>query len=165
MVLVRETVMDDWPALRDIRLAALRDAPDAFASTYAEQAAFEEADWRQRIARGGTFLAFVPEVDASEPAGLAGGYEPGTRNGRADLHVRPAPSARPRCRRGAHRRGARLGPREERDLGTPVGDRDEQVARLLYERCGFSPTGERQPVPSNPDLDRSRHDPLPVTAR
>jgi GNAT superfamily N-acetyltransferase len=25
-------------------------------------------------------------------------------------------------------------------------------ARLLYERCGFTPTGERQPLPSNPAL-------------
>jgi ribosomal protein S18 acetylase RimI-like enzyme len=25
-------------------------------------------------------------------------------------------------------------------------------ARLLYERCGFRPTGERQPLPSNPQL-------------
>ena len=25
-------------------------------------------------------------------------------------------------------------------------------ARLLYERCGFSPTGERQPLPSNPNV-------------
>jgi len=25
-------------------------------------------------------------------------------------------------------------------------------ARLLYERCGFSLTGERQPLPSNPAL-------------
>jgi hypothetical protein len=30
MVLVRETVMDDWQALRDIRLEALREAPAAF---------------------------------------------------------------------------------------------------------------------------------------
>ena len=26
-------------------------------------------------------------------------------------------------------------------------------ARLLYERCGFTPTGERQSLPSNPALD------------
>jgi ribosomal protein S18 acetylase RimI-like enzyme len=25
-------------------------------------------------------------------------------------------------------------------------------ARLLYERCGFTLTGERQPLPSNPGL-------------
>jgi ribosomal protein S18 acetylase RimI-like enzyme len=25
-------------------------------------------------------------------------------------------------------------------------------ARRLYERCGFKPTGERQPLPSNPAL-------------
>jgi ribosomal protein S18 acetylase RimI-like enzyme len=25
-------------------------------------------------------------------------------------------------------------------------------ARLLYERCGFSPTDEHQPLPSNPAL-------------
>ena len=37
MVEVRETVMPDWPALRDIRLAALRDAPEAFSSAYADQ--------------------------------------------------------------------------------------------------------------------------------
>ena len=37
MVLVREAVMADWQAWRDIRLLALRTAPDAFSSTYAEQ--------------------------------------------------------------------------------------------------------------------------------
>ena len=28
----------------------------------------------------------------------------------------------------------------------------DQRALALYERCGFSPTGERQPLPSNKDL-------------
>src|ERR1035438_4552955 len=81
MVVVRETVMDDWPALRDIRLAALADAPDAFASTYASEEGLNEADWRARIATGGSFRAYLPDIGASGPAGLAGGYapEPGTR--------------------------------------------------------------------------------------
>ena len=75
MVLVRETVPDDWQALRDIRLEALRDAPTAFGSTYELEVLRGEAHWRDRVARGGTFLAFVPEVSATEPAGLIGGYQ------------------------------------------------------------------------------------------
>src|SRR5450755_558170 len=90
MVLVRETAMDDWQVMRDVRLAALRDAPYAFGSTYAREEAFEEADWRSRIASGGNFLAYIPEVSASEPAGLIGGYEP--ESGPVELvamYVRP----------------------------------------------------------------------------
>ena len=75
MVLVRETVLADWQALRDIRLEALRDAPTAFGSTYELEVLRGEAHWRDRVARGGTFLAFVPEVSATEPAGLIGGYQ------------------------------------------------------------------------------------------
>jgi hypothetical protein len=38
MVLVRATTTTDWQALREIRLQALLDAPDAFASTHAREA-------------------------------------------------------------------------------------------------------------------------------
>jgi hypothetical protein len=74
MVLVREAVMGDWQALRDIRLEALHDAPAAFGSTYEREALRDEAHWRDRISRGGTFLAYLPDLSASEPAGLIGGY-------------------------------------------------------------------------------------------
>ena len=157
MVLVRETAMDDWRALRDIRLTALRDAPDAFGSTYAEQAVFEEADWRRRIARGGTFLAYIPEVNASEPVGLIGGYqeEPGQEEpGVVEL---VSMFVRPRAR------GRRVGEaliaavidwaaaRNAASVHLWVTETNKH-ARLLYERCGFAPTGERQPLPSNPGL-------------
>ena len=42
MVLIRATTLADWQALRDIRLQGLRDAPDAFGSTYARESAFAE---------------------------------------------------------------------------------------------------------------------------
>src|SRR5580693_3259042 len=66
---IREIGAGDWQALRDIRLAALRDTPPAFA----------EADWLRWISRGDTFLAFAPELGTA-PVGIAGGYdgEPGT---------------------------------------------------------------------------------------
>ena len=62
MVGVRETVPGDWQALRDIRLEALRDAPSAFASSYACEAARGEEHWRGRSSGGGIFLAYFPEA-------------------------------------------------------------------------------------------------------
>jgi GNAT superfamily N-acetyltransferase len=153
MVLVREAAPDDWLALRDIRLAALLDAPDAFGSTYEQQASYREADWQRRIARGGTFLAYLPEVSASEPAGLAGGYQesPGTVE-LVSMYVRPKA------------RGRGVGEalvaavinwaagRNARSVHLWVTETNSH-ARLLYERCGFSPTDEHQPLPSNPRID------------
>ena len=61
VVLIREVLPDDWEVMRDIRLAALREAPYAFGSTYAREAPFTEARWRARISdRAVTYLAYVP---------------------------------------------------------------------------------------------------------
>jgi ribosomal protein S18 acetylase RimI-like enzyme len=152
MALVRETAMDDWPALREIRLAALLDAPDAFASTYAREETLDEAAWRARIARGGSFLAYVPEISVAEPVGLAGGYEaePGTV-GLISMWVRPQARGRGV---GEALITAVLGwaqARQARSVHLWVTETNK-AARGLYERCGFKPTGERQPLPSNPAL-------------
>jgi GNAT superfamily N-acetyltransferase len=157
MVLVRETAMADWQALRDIRLHALRDAPDAFSSTYADQVLLGEAHWRQRVRGGGIFLAYVPEVsppEAStlEPAGMAGGYQqvPGLVE-LISMFVRP--QAR------GHGVGEALidaviawaRARDATSVHLWVTETNSR-ARLLYERCGFAVTAERQPLPSNPAL-------------
>ena len=71
---IQEIGAGNWRALRDIRLAALRDAPQAFASTYEREAAFTEADWLRWISRGDTFLAYAPELGAA-PVGIVSGYE------------------------------------------------------------------------------------------
>jgi GNAT superfamily N-acetyltransferase len=152
MVLVRNVVPHDWETLRDIRLAALRDAPDAFGSTYAEQVEFTKEDWLNRIARSTTFLAYVGEA-ATQPVGIAGGYQehPGVVE-LISMWVDP------------RARGRGVG----EALITQVTDwartQDEaatlhlwvteinKAARRLYERCGFMPTGERQQLPSNPAL-------------
>jgi hypothetical protein len=58
---VRQACATDWEVLRELRLWALADAPDAFASTLDQEAAFPEQVWRQR-AEGGegsvNFIAF-----------------------------------------------------------------------------------------------------------
>jgi GNAT superfamily N-acetyltransferase len=151
MIKVREVDADEWELLRDVRLAALREAPYAFGSSYAREAPFTEEQWRGRLSSecGVTFFAESP--DRAAPAGLAGVY---VEDGAADLvsmWVRP----------GA--RGLGVG----RALVSAAADwakaRDHDTlylwvteanaaARRLYERCGFGTTGERQPLPSDPSL-------------
>lgn len=152
MVLVRETVTGDWQALRDIRLEALHDAPAAFGSTYEREALRDEAHWRDRISRGGTFLAYLPDLGASDPAGLIGSYreDPVTVE-LVSMYVRP------------RARGRGVG---EALVATVIDWATERQAttvhlwvtetnapaRALYERCGFALTGEQQPLPSDPSL-------------
>jgi GNAT superfamily N-acetyltransferase len=152
MVEVRAAAPEDWRLLRDVRLAALRDAPGAFLSTYDEQVASVEADWRRRIAYGGTFFAYLPEVNGSEPAGLVGGFQeaPGTVE-LVSLWVR-----RPARGRGV---GEALvaavidWARARKAVSVHLWLMEtNRYAWTLYQRCGFSPTGERQPLPSKPSL-------------
>ena len=149
MVLVRATTTTDWQALREIRLQALRDAPYAFASTQAREAAFAEDEWHRRATRDGSFLAFLPEVS---PAGLGGGYlaAPDTVE-LISMFVRPQARGRgvgeaiiEAVAGWAVQRGAATMHLWVTETNKP--------ARLLYERCGFIVTAERQPLPSNPAL-------------
>jgi GNAT superfamily N-acetyltransferase len=147
MVLVRATTLDDWQAMREIRLQALRDAPDAFASTYAREIAFEQAEWHRRATRDGSFLAYLHD---GELAGLAGGFEeePGVVE-LVSMFVRP------------QARGHRVGEALVDAVAVWARGRDAKSVHLwvtetnkpalrLYERCGFTATPERQPLPSNP---------------
>jgi hypothetical protein len=67
MALVRATTTTDWQALREIRLQALRDAPDAFASTYAREAAFGEDEWHRRATRDGSSNPALGEIGMQRP--------------------------------------------------------------------------------------------------
>ena len=57
---------EDWQLYRDVRLAALRDAPDAFIATEAQEEALDEPAWRERIHRSRRLVA---ESDGS-PIGV-----------------------------------------------------------------------------------------------
>ena len=155
MVTVREITADDWELMRDVRLSALAEAPSAFGSTYAREVAFGEPQWRGRISdRSVTFFSHVdPAVPA--PVGLAGVY---VEDGVADLvSMWVSPSAR----------GQRVGEALVEAAARWAAARDFGVlflwvtesntaARRLYERCGFTATGESQPLPSDPALPEIR---------
>jgi ribosomal protein S18 acetylase RimI-like enzyme len=151
MTELRTVGADDWPVMRDIRLDALREAPYAFASTYDREAAYPEQTWQERAAAGNTFLAHLPE-SGSQPAGLVAAIElvPGELE-LVSMWVRPQARGR--------QVGSKLveGVMEyARAQGAPRVHlwvtESNKPARRLYERCGFTPTGERQPLPSDPAL-------------
>ena len=72
-ILIRPTEEDDWRTLKEVRLAALLDTPDAFGLSHASAAAYSEAQWRERAAQrtaGQYLLAFVDGA----AAGMAGHF-------------------------------------------------------------------------------------------
>jgi ribosomal protein S18 acetylase RimI-like enzyme len=166
MVMVRDITVDDWKLLRDVRLDALSEAPYAFGSTYDREAAFTEEQWRMRVTdRSVTFFGYSdpgllnnpldPASTEGDPAGLAGVY---VKDGTAELvSMWVRPSARGQ---GVGQVLVRAAVRWAQERGYPalylwVTDTNDS-ARRLYERCGFTPTGERQPLPSNPERPEIR---------
>lgn len=160
-MVVREGTQEDWELMRDVRLAALAEAPHAFGSTYAEESAFTEERWRSRFhERAATFFAHEEPAAGAGPrltgaAGLAGVYvEDGTAN---LVSVWVHPSARGLGAGVALIEAAAAWTRA-RGFGALFlwVTESNAPARRLYDQCGFTPTGERQPLPSDPALPEIR---------
>lgn len=155
MVLICEIAADDWQLMRDVRLTALADAPYAFGSTYAREVAFTEAQWRGRIdERSVTFLAY-DESDDVTPAGLAGVIVEDSAPDVVSMWVRPSFRGRGV---GASLIEATSSWAKAHSFPTLFlwVTESNAPARRLYERCGFTLTGARQPLPSDPSLQEVR---------
>jgi ribosomal protein S18 acetylase RimI-like enzyme len=120
-----------------VRLAALRDAPHAFGSTFEAEVAFPEGRWRQRLSHRAQFIAVADGV----AVGLVGGITPGAGTSAELVSM----WVDPRCRRqglGRHLvdavlEWARKRGFEEVRLWVAEGNQD---AQRLYSRCGFVST-------------------------
>jgi len=151
---VRQARPAEWVTVRQVRLAALADAPEAFGSTLDRELGFEETTWRQRITDWPCFLAWHD----GEPVGLVGVVTKQSGDGR-EWHL-VSMWVSPQVRGGgiADRLVAAVFGYARQAGGSAVtlwvatgNDR----ARGFYERIGFRPTGIRQtfPRPGAPDLD------------
>ena len=80
---IRRITDHDGPLLRTIRLNALRSDPDAFGSTYADQAAYPESRWQamaSEAAHGAENAVLIAFRDG-EPAGMVRTVRDGRRPG------------------------------------------------------------------------------------
>ncbi len=57
---------DEWQLYRDVRLAALRDAPEAFVGRFEDEASYDDNSWRERMIRATRIVAEC----GNEPVGL-----------------------------------------------------------------------------------------------
>jgi GNAT superfamily N-acetyltransferase len=133
-VVVRRATSEDWRELRELRLRALADSPDAFLTTLAEAQERSDEEWREWASRS---VIFVDDVFD----GMAGGFV--TEEGDAMLWgMWVAPE----------RRGAGLAEALARAvIDWARGDGRPRVvlwvvignvpAERFYERLGFRPTG------------------------
>jgi GNAT superfamily N-acetyltransferase len=154
---VRRIGADDWEALRDVRLAALADAPYAFGATVEEERTLTESNWRARADAHAWFLAF----DGARAVGVAAGAQlrepdPSTRMLRA-MWVEPslrgsglAAELVARVAGWARADGARV-------LALWATQRAAR-ARAFYERLGFAPTGDERPMPAKDHPLMARYD-------
>ena len=134
MPTTRQIGEDDWEVLRDLRLRALADSPDAFGSTLEREAAFTEADWRQRAS------GHVVVVEDPEPVGMAGTFDNDGVPHVWGMWVDPAHRGHGHTRRLLDALLPYGGPAV---LDVNVAN---DVARVAYERYGFVGTGELEPL-------------------
>ncbi|WP_039938145.1 GNAT family N-acetyltransferase [Streptomyces himastatinicus] len=91
MVRLRVLTPEDWPLWREVRLAALTDAPHAFKTTLADWHRGGEERWRARLEMPGAF--HVVALRDGRAVGVAGGV-PGEGGVRELRSVWVGPEAR-----------------------------------------------------------------------
>jgi GNAT superfamily N-acetyltransferase len=148
---VRRAVIGDEAALRELRVQALTDAPNAFASTLERELARTTEDWRRWMSPGVTFLletegearGLVAGVrDAADAAVvhlMAMWVHPNFRGtGGADALVESVKSW-----------AGEVGAREVR---LKVVEKNERAKRC-YEKAGFRATGKKGVVEKTGDVE------------
>ncbi len=145
-IVVRRVVPDQWQSFREIRLAALADAPYAFITTLAEAEAFPEQLWRSRAAEGGTMLAWRDD----RPVGIVAAYVPEEVPLLVMMWVEPASRGTGVVEALIDSVVAWAVGRDLHEVRLWVVEGNDRAERA-YARYGFSRTGDTQPVPGRPD--------------
>jgi GNAT superfamily N-acetyltransferase len=143
-VVVRRSGIDDADALRTIRLMALLAEPDAFGSTYEDSLRYPATRWLEMARDWNYYLAFAGE----EVIGMASG---GRFDPRPDarwlygMFVRPDHRGTGVAVELVHEVADWTRAQRVRTLGLHV-TASVARARAFYEKIGFVPDGEHEPM-------------------
>jgi ribosomal protein S18 acetylase RimI-like enzyme len=144
---VRRLRTGEADLLRDLRLRALRDAPMAFGSTLAREAAFAPDVWQTRAAAGAAGeeqAVFVAEPEAGLAMGRLDDDDP-TAAGLYSMWVAPHARGEGVARALVEAVTGWATERGARTLTTSVAEGNAAAARL-YAGAGFTDTGRREPL-------------------
>lgn len=132
---------DEWPIARDVRLRALKDSPSAYIADYEDEVTVGEDGWRERFTR----MLWAVARDETRIIGLASSVRVAVRPP-YERHIESV-WVDPRYRRNGVLRAVlgQLAAIEPDVTEWRVWVLDTNtIARQVYERLGFYPTGERQ---------------------
>jgi GNAT superfamily N-acetyltransferase len=140
---IRRLEPDDWRTYREVRLASLRDAPNAFGSTAAEEAPLSAARWRDRLTKRAQFAACLGDG----VVGTAGGITSDDGSAAELVSMWVAASARGRGIGDALVTAVLAWAAAEGFGQVQLWVSEDNVpAERLYARHGFRRTGAVQPV-------------------
>lgn len=160
MVTIRRIRPTEGQEFRAIRLQALADSPTAFGSTVAETESRPAKYWVARAAAGAAgedSVLFVAE-EADAWVGLVGGFVEGETERDVELismWVNPSYRGRGVGRQLVEQLLEWASSRGAGRVLLWVTENNVE-ATSLYRRCGFIPSGDRQPHPSQPALWEQR---------
>lgn len=147
---IRRVRPDEWRLWRDVRLRMLRDDAAYFSSRYEDAVRDSDETWRRWVAEaetGETKVLLCAEAPELGWVGVVGGFVRVDPTEAQLMSMWVAPEAR----------GRHVASELIRELARWAASRGcEQIvlfvqeanlpARRLYERLGFSPTGDRSPI-------------------
>jgi ribosomal protein S18 acetylase RimI-like enzyme len=138
-----------------VRLGALRDAPQAFGSTYARESQFDDSDWLARLDRmnsdrGVGFLAFDDETACGIVAAFLDENDP-TRAHLVSMWTAPAHRQQGVGRLLVNQVFDWAQSRNARVVVLMVTSNNLPAIRF-YERMGFMKTGRTEPYPNDPAI-------------
>jgi ribosomal protein S18 acetylase RimI-like enzyme len=149
-LIVRPTREEDWPSLKDLRLAALLDAPTAFGVSYDTASAYTEQQWRERAAASHPAF-WLAWLDGKAVGMIGGGVSARQRYNLIAMWVAPP-------LRGSSVAAQLVGAVKSEAVAAGHGSvfldvaPDNRRAAAFYEKQGFVFIDEWEPLASHPQI-------------